>query len=317
MFDIGQRIIVLCIAVVLDVFLGDPHGLWHPVVGIGHLISYLDKASKRRTFLSGVFLAVIVLGVSVSVPLVILIVAYMAHPIAGIVVESFFCYQLLAMRSLYDESMKVYHALAKKDVEGARHAVSMIVGRDTEVLDDVGITKAAVETVAENTSDGVIAPLLFMFLFGAVGGFFYKAINTMDSMIGYKNDRYRQLGTAAARLDDVANFIPARVSAWMMLLAGAILRLDVKNAWKIYRRDHSKHDSPNSAHTEAVCAGALRVALAGDAYYFGKKKEKPTIGDALRPVEYEDIKRANYLMIAASMLTFFIGICCLFFLWII
>ena len=139
----------------------------------------------------------------------------------------------------------------------------------------------------------------------------------MDSMIGYKNDRYRQLGTAAARLDDVANFIPARVSAWMMLLAGAILRLDVKNAWKIYRRDHSKHDSPNSAHTEAVCAGALRVALAGDAYYFGKKKEKPTIGDALRPVEYEDIKRANYLMIAASMLTFFIGICCLFFLWII
>lgn len=317
MFDIGQRIIVLCIAVVLDVFLGDPHAMWHPVVGIGHLISYLDKASKRRNFLSGVFLAVIVLGVSVSVPLVILIVAYMAHPIAGIVVESFFCYQLLAMRSLYDESMRVYHALVKKDVEGARHAVSMIVGRDTEALDDVGITKAAVETVAENTSDGVIAPLLFMFLFGAVGGFFYKAINTMDSMIGYKNERYRQLGTAAARLDDVANFIPARVSAWMMLLAGAILRLDVKNAWKIYRRDHSKHDSPNSAHTEAVCAGALRVALAGDAYYFGKKKEKPTIGDALRPVEYEDIKRANYLMIAASMLTFFIGICCLFFLWII
>lgn len=317
MFDIGQRILVLCIAVVLDIFLGDPHGLWHPVIGIGHLISYLDKASKRRTFLSGVFLAVIVLVVSVSVPLVILIPAYMAHPIVGIVVESFFCYQLLAMRSLYDESMKVYYALAKKDVAGARHAVSMIVGRDTEALDDVGITKAAVETVAENTSDGVIAPLLFMFLFGSVGGFFYKAINTMDSMIGYKNDRYRQLGTAAAKLDDVVNFIPARVSAWMMLLASAILRMDVKNAWKIYRRDRSKHDSPNSAHTEAVCAGALRVALAGDAYYFGKKKEKPTIGDALRPVEYEDIKRANYLMIAASILVFLIGICCLFLFWII
>lgn len=302
MFDIGQRMIVLSIALVLDLIIGDPHGNWHPVVAIGRFISYMDKRTKKRTLLAGVWLAIAVIAVSVFLPVGILFFAYGLHPAAGIVVESIMCYWLLAMRSLYDESMKVYKALVKRDVKEARHAVSMIVGRDTKCLDDMGITRAAVETVAENTSDGVIAPLLFIALLGAPGGFFYKAINTMDSMIGYKNDKYRRLGTAAARLDDIVNIIPARASALMMLLASAILRMDVKNAWKIYKRDRRKHDSPNSAQTESVCAGALRVVLAGDAFYFGQKKEKPTIGDGLREIEYEDIRRANHLMLMTSFL---------------
>lgn len=307
MFDARQRIIVLMIAFMLDIILGDPHGLWHPVCGIGRLISYLDKRSKKRTFWSGVWLSVIVIVVSVSIPVAILIGAYMLHPVVGVIVEGIMCYQLLAMHSLYYESRKVYKKLIRGDLEGARQAVSMIVGRDTDSLDDIGITKAAVETVAENTSDGVIAPMLFMFLFGAAGGFFYKSINTMDSMIGYKNDKYKQLGCAAARLDDFVNFIPARISALVMIFASKLCRFDAKNAWKIYKRDHSKHDSPNSAHTESVCAGALRVQLAGDAYYFGKKKEKPTIGDDLRRVEYKDIMRANDLMFVTSFIIFMVG----------
>lgn len=317
MFDIRQRMIVLMLAFLLDTILGDPHGIWHPVCGIGRLISYLDKRSKKRTFWSGVLLSVIVIVVSVAIPLGILIVAYMAHPIAGMVVESIMCYQLLAMHSLYYESRKVYKKLIRGDLEGARQAVSMIVGRDTDSLDDIGITKAAVETVAENTSDGVIAPMIFMFVFGAIGGFFYKAINTMDSMIGYKNDKYHKLGTAAARLDDFVNFIPARISAFVMIAASKLCRYDARNARKIYKRDRKNHDSPNSAHTEAVCAGALRVQLAGDAYYFGKKKEKPTIGDALRPVEYEDIMHANKLMVVASFMIFVIGMLLLLLLWFV
>lgn len=312
MFDIQYRMAVLFIAFVLDVMLGDPHFLWHPVCAIGRLISYLDKHSKKRTFMSGVILASIVIILSVAIPFGILFFAYKLHRIAGIIIEGIMCYQLLALHSLYVESKKVYKKLFRCDIEGAREAVSMIVGRDTDSLDDIGITKAAVETVAENTSDGVIAPLIFMLLFGAVGGFFYKAINTMDSMIGYKNDRYKHLGTAAAKLDDFVNYIPARISAIFMIFASAICRYDAKNAWKIYKRDHSKHDSPNSAHTESVCAGALRIQLAGDAYYFGKKKEKPTIGDALRPVEYEDIMRANWLMVGTSILVYAVGMTILF-----
>lgn len=312
MFDVRLRMIVLLLAWVLDIVFGDPHGLWHPVCGIGRLISYLDQRSKKRTFWSGVRLAMLVIATSVAIPLGILILAYSLHVALGVMVESIMCYQLLAMHSLYYESKKVYKKLFKGDLEGARQAVSMIVGRDTDSLDDIGITKAAVETVAENTSDGVVAPMLFMFLFGAVGGFFYKSINTMDSMIGYKNDKYRHLGTAAARLDDVVNYIPARVSAMFMIAASWFCRYDAKNAWKIYKRDRKNHDSPNSAHTEAVCAGALRVQLAGDAYYFGKKKEKPTIGDDLRPVEYKDIMRANNLMVVTSLLIFVIGMLLLF-----
>jgi adenosylcobinamide-phosphate synthase len=196
----------------------------------------------------------------------------------------------------------VYDALQEGDLEKSRYAVSMVVGRDTAVLDDIGVTKAAVETVAENTSDGIIAPLLYMVIGGAPLGFFYKAVNTMDSMVGYKNDQYLYFGRAAAKFDDVVNYIPARLSAVLMTAAAGICGMDVKNAWRIYKRDRYNHSSPNSAHTEAVTAGALHVQLAGNAYYFGKLYEKPTLGDADRPVEYEDIRRANQLLYGTAIL---------------
>ncbi len=298
----------------LDLCFGDPRWLWHPVCGIGSLISWLEKKLKnmfpkgekgeRRAGLWLVFLVLLITGAASGA---ILCTAYFLSPYAGFLIESIMCGQMMAWRSLREESMKVYKAFSNGDVEGARHAVSMIVGRDTKELSEEGITKAAVETVAENTSDGIIAPLLFMALFGGVGVFLYKAVNTMDSMVGYKNERYLWFGRAAARLDDICNFIPARLSAALMIGAGYVCQLfygirkkgnpySGRNGLNIFKRDRFNHKSPNSAQTEAVCAGALQIQLAGNACYFGKLYEKPTIGDPVRPVEYEDIPRANCLM---------------------
>ena len=218
--------------------------------------------------------------------------------------ETFWCYQLLAGKCLKDESRKVYVRLVNHNLEGARHAVSMIVGRDTGNLSEAGVTKAAVETVAENTSDGVIAPLIFMLIGGAPLGFFYKAVNTMDSMVGYKNEKYLHFGRFAAKMDDVWNYIPSRISALLMIASAWIFRMDYKRAWAVWKRDRRKHASPNSAQTDAVCAGALQVQLAGDAWYFGKKHEKDTIGDPIRDIEPRDILRSEKLMIGTEVLTF-------------
>lgn len=228
----------------------------------------------------------------------ILIGAYVLHPYLGMLIETIMTYQILATKCLKTESMKVYKCLKEEGIEEARRAVSMIVGRDTAVLDEEGVAKAAIETVAENTSDGVIAPMLYTALGGPILGFLYKAVNTMDSMVGYKNDKYLYFGRAAAKLDDAVNFLPSRISACLMILAAFLggHAYDGKRAYKIYRRDNRKHASPNSAQTESVCAGALGIQLAGDASYFGKIVKKPYIGDALRKVEYEDIQRVNHLM---------------------
>ncbi len=235
------------------------------------------------------------------VSLIISAAAYLIHPYVYMAVDGVMCCFLLAARSLKRESMKVYRAAQCNDTEGARRAVSMIVGRDTAALDVEGIIKAAVETVAENASDGVIAPMLFAAVGGAPLGFLYKAINTMDSMVGYKNDKYINFGRAAARLDDFVNFIPSRISAVLMIFSSWLLRMDYKNAIRIFRRDRFNHASPNSAQTEAVCAGALGVRLAGDAYYFGRLYKKKFIGDDTRAVEAEDIRRANRLMYASAV----------------
>ena len=297
----------------LDLLLGDPVYVWHPVRLMGNLISALTKklrltddghavtGSRQRR--QGLRLVLIVTAVSTLIPLLLLKVLYLIGIWPGIIVEMLFCYQLLAAGSLRSESMKVYKAAAAGDEEGARKAVSMIVGRDTARLDMAGILRAAVETVAENTSDGVIAPLIFMAIFGAPGAFFYKAVNTMDSMVGYKNEKYMDFGRTAAKLDDILNFIPARLSGLLMVLCAGLLGYDGKNAWKIYKRDRRKHASPNSAQTEAACAGALRLQLAGDAWYFGELHKKPYIGDALREIVPADIIRANRLMLAVSLLT--------------
>lgn len=293
----------------LDMLFGDPHRLYHPVQAIGKWISLAEGALRRilpankgGERLGGVGLVVLVVGISTAVPWALLFVLYRLHWAAGLAGESLMCYQLLAARSLKDESMKVYGRLAEGDLAGGRYAVSMIVGRDTENLTEEGVTKAAVETVAENASDGVLAPLFYMMIGGAVLGFAYKSINTMDSMVGYKNDRYRYFGTAAALLDDVVNFIPARLSAVIMTLAAFFSGMDGKRAWRVFRRDRKNHASPNSAHTEAVMAGALGIQLAGDAWYFGKLHKKKTIGDPCRSVEIEDIPRANRLLMTTAWL---------------
>ena len=296
----------------LDLLLGDPYWLFHPIRLIGHLILSLEKKlyltekqKNRKTELRhGIYLVVIVLVFTVGVTMAILLVAYSIHPYVGFFVETIMTYQILAVKCLKVESMKVYQALKTEGIEKARQAVSMIVGRDTQVLDEEGIAKAAIETVAENTSDGVIAPMLYTAVGGPVLGFFYKAVNTMDSMVGYKNETYLYFGRAAAKLDDIVNYLPARISAYLMITAAFLggKQFDGKAAYKIYKRDHGNHASPNSAQTESVCAGALGLQLAGDASYFGKVVKKPYIGDAIRKVEYEDIRRINKLMYLSAWL---------------
>jgi len=291
-------------AVALDLIIGDPAWIPHPIRGIGWLIAKGEKLLRAlfptRLRLAGKILAVGVPLITLLISWGLLWISYRIHPLLGFVAELLLASLTLAAKSLKTESMKVYAELQKGDLEGARHAVSMIVGRDTEVLDQTGVTKAAVETVAENASDGVIAPLLYMLLGGAPLALTYKAINTMDSMLGYKNEKYLYFGRAAAKLDDVANYIPSRLAALLWIMAAAFTRNDAKGAWRIWRRDRRNHASPNSAQTESACAGALGVQLAGPAYYFGEYYPKPTIGDPLRPIEPEDILRADRMMYVAS-----------------
>lgn len=302
---------------VLDLLIGDPHFIPHPVRLIGSLISFLDKglncdagyniSEKKLNLIKykrGMLLAFTVIFATFAISVIIIVAAYSINLYAGVIAEAVMTWQILATKCLRVESMRVYDALRTDGVDAGRRAVSMIVGRDTSVLDAAGVTRAAVETIAENTSDGVIAPMLYTAIGGPVLGFVYKAVNTMDSMLGYKNDKYMYFGRFAARLDDVVNFIPARISAYLMIIAAFIggRQFDGKNAYRIFKRDRFNHASPNSAQTESVCAGTLRVQLAGDAVYFGKLVKKKYIGDGLREIEYEDIKRANRLMYITAFL---------------
>lgn len=298
---ITYHITAMAAGFLLDFLLGDPYWLPHPIRAIGSLIGWLEHKwnhPEEKNSRKGTIMVLLVLAVTGSVTFLLWAGAYRVHPLLGVMVESIMTYQILATKCLKTESMKVYDALQKQDLEAARKAVSMIVGRDTRSLDETGIAKAAIETVAENTSDGVIAPMLYTAIGGPVLGFLYKAVNTMDSMVGYKSERYLYFGRTAARLDDAVNYMPARISAVLMIAACFLSGSDynTKKAWRIYRRDRYQHASPNSAQTEAVCAGALGIRLAGSASYFGKLVEKPYIGDAERAVETEDIKRANHLL---------------------
>ena len=303
------HILALILGFLLDLAFGDPRWLYHPIRLIGNLIAWAEKPfravfpkSEKGELTAGVFFAVFVVAVSTAVPALVLFLAAKLSIWLAFALEVFWSFQILAAKSLKTESMRVYEALKEGELEKARKAVSMIVGRDTERLTEEGVAKAAVETGAENSSDGVVAPLIFLAVGGPVLGFFYKSVNTLDSMVGYKNDRYLYFGRFSAKLDDVLNFIPARISGLLLVTASPLAGLDVKGAWRIFKRDRKNHASPNSAQTEAAAAGALGVQLAGDAWYFGKLYKKPTIGDALRPVGYEDIRRVNRLMYAAVCL---------------
>lgn len=325
---IAEHIAALLLGFGLDLFLGDPSFLWHPVCGIGWLISTGETFLRQRLSIMAVkgqreampagnaagtiraqkerLAGIILVGfVGVAAVLIVSGMLYLAgviHPLLRFVMMIIMSWQMLALKSLKTESMKVYHKLKAGDTAAARYALSMIVGRDTNRLDEAQIVKAAVETVAENTSDGVTAPFLFLLIGGPAAGFFYKAVNTMDSMIGYHSEKYEHFGRAAARLDDALNFIPARLSAVLMIAAAWILQYDAAGAVRIFVRDRFQHKSPNSAQTEAVCAGALGIQLAGDASYFGMPVKKPLIGDDMRPVEAEDIKRANRLLYGTAFL---------------
>lgn len=304
----GSWIAVL-IGFVADLIFGDPSVSWHPICLIGALIAKLEKGiralfpkTKRGELAGGAAMAVLVVFISSGIPAALLFIFYRIHFWAGVIVEAVMCFFIFAVKSLKKESMQVGKALETDGLEAGRKAVSRIVGRDTQSLSETGVIKAAVETVAENFSDGVFAPLLYLMIGGAGLGFAYKSINTMDSMVGYKNDRYLYFGRAAAKLDDVVNYVPARVAALFMIVGACFCGLDRKGAWKIWRRDRRNHASPNSAQTEAAAAGALQIQLAGNAYYFGKLYEKPYIGDDIRPVQREDIARVNQLMLMASVL---------------
>ena len=299
----------------LDLLLADPAWMPHPVVWMGRAIAALESW-LRRLFpatpagerAAGRVLAFVLPAGTFALTAGALALAWRLHPAAGFGLELLWCWQALALRGLADESGRVYAELARGDLPAARKAVSRIVGRDTAALSAEGVTKAAVETVAENFSDGVAAPLFYLLLGGAPLGLAYKAVNTMDSMVGYKNKRYIDFGRAAAHLDDAANFLPSRLAALLWIAAAGLAGFDAKNAWRIWRRDRLCHASPNSAQTESACAGALGVQLAGPAYYFGEYYAKPTIGDSRRPVEPADILRADRMLYLAGFLALGLGL---------
>ena len=291
----------------LDCLLGDPLSRLHPVVLMGKLISLFEKQLRPRfpqtppgERTAGTIMALAVPLISAGAGLLLLYLAWRVHPWAYCAVSAFLCWQCFAARCLMTEAKKVVTCLEKEGLSAGRRQVGMLVGRDTDSLTEPQVVKAAVETVAENTSDGVVAPLFWMALFGAAGGLFYKAVNTMDSMVGYKNEKYLHFGRCAAKFDDAVNYVPARLSALAMIASAFLLGLDGKNAFRIWRRDRRNHASPNSAQTESACAGALRVQLGGSASYFGKLYEKPTIGDPVRPIERADVARAGQLMYGTS-----------------
>ena len=309
--------LMACIAgMALDAIFGDPVWLYHPVRIIGNWISILEKwlrgfckNDEKKERIAGCVLWFGVVIASVGIPWGLLYLVGKVSFWLQFALETFWCYQLLAGKCLKDESRKVYVRLVNHNLEGARHAVSMIVGRDTGNLSEAGVTKAAVETVAENTSDGVIAPLIFMLIGGALG-FFYKAVNTMDSMVGYKNEKYLHFGRFAAKMDDVWNYIPSRISALLMIASAWIFRMDYKRAWAVWKRDRRKHASPNSGYPEAALAGILDCRFGGPHNYFGEEVWKPYIGSNDRLLTTEDMKvavrinrRAEGIMIVILIIT--------------
>ena len=301
-------LVVLC-GFALDLIFGDPYWMPHPIKFIGLLIRLIEKTlhgifpkTKKMEILSGVLLNISILIISFLLPYFILQYASILSIPLKLGIETFFCYQIFATNSLKKESTRVYKYLIKNDINNSRKYLSWIVGRDTDKLSSSQITKAVVETIAENTCDGVVAPLIFMIMGGMPLGLLYKAVNTLDSMVGYKNDKYINFGMFSAKVDDAFNFFPAILTAYIMIGASFILDYDSKNAVKIYKRDKYNHASPNSAKTESVCAGALDIQLAGDASYFGRLYKKKTIGDNKKPIEPFDIVKANRLMYCTAFL---------------
>ena len=304
-----HRAAIATLALGLDALAGDPDWLTHPVVRMGQAITALEGMLRTHLpqdaageLLGGRIMATTMVVGSFGISYAAVQMAGKLHPAARFALETFWGWQCLAMRGLADEAANVQTQLEDATLEEARAAVGRIVGRDVERLTREGVVRAAVESVAESFSDGVIAPLCYLLVGGAPLALTYKAINTMDSMVGYRNARYLHFGRSAAHLDDVANWVPARLAALLIVAAAALCGEDARGAWRIWRRDRRRHASPNSAQTESAMAGALGLELAGPAWYFGELHDKPTIGDDLRPPEPTDIARASRMMRVGSVL---------------
>lgn len=301
-----------------DLIFGDPYWMPHPIRLIGKLIESAEKTIRKfakgegALKFGGVLLLIVVVSVSFAVPFGILKLASGVSPYLALAIEVLMVYQILATKCLDVETAKVRKKLELGDLEGARHAISMLVSRDTEKMNEEDIIKAAVETMTENIVDGIISPMFYIAIGGAPLGFAFKAVNTLDSMVGYKNDKYLNLGWASAKFDDLANFIPARLTALLVIVAAFVLRLDYKNAYKILLRDKRNHSSPNSPLSEAPAAGALRIQLGGKAWYFGEMSMKPTMGDPLEEPTVRHIVKSSQLMYATSFIGILLSTACVY-----
>ncbi|EEA85661.1 cobalamin biosynthesis protein CobD [Peptacetobacter hiranonis DSM 13275] len=299
------NILIMILGYIMDLVFGDPYWFPHPVRFIGKLISktekFIRKHAKSEKSLKywGILMWLVpVVTTALVTALIVKIASFNKY--VEIFVSAFIIYTTLSTKCLKDEATKIYNVLETGDIKKSRVQLSYIVGRDTTNLSQSEIIRATVETVAENTVDGTISPMFYGFLFGPVGAMTYKAINTLDSMVGYKNDKYLNLGCVSAKLDDVANFIPARLTAIFMPLGAFLCGMNGLNSFKIAIRDRKNHKSPNCAFAEGAAAGAIGVQLGGTNIYFGKEVYKPTIGDKKRELENYDIVRMNKLMYATT-----------------
>ena len=308
---ISLTISVMVIAYVLDLIIGDPYSFPHPVRFIGNLIRFVETKirniakTKKQLKIGGFILWIVTVGTTITVTSLILNI-FMVSKILYMIISSVILYTTLSTKCLADEAKKIYEVLKMGDIEKSRKQLSYIVGRDTTSLNEQEIIRATVETVAENTVDGIIAPMMYGFIGGPVLAMSYKAINTLDSMVGYKNEKYGDLGFASAKIDDIANFIPARITPFFMMIASLPLRFNAKESIHIAIRDRKNHKSPNCAYSEGAVAGALEVQLGGTNMYFGKEVYKPTIGDKHRELEIEDIIRTNKIMYVTSFVALII-----------
>ncbi|MEG2246625.1 MAG: adenosylcobinamide-phosphate synthase CbiB [Peptostreptococcaceae bacterium] len=308
---ISLTISVMVIAYVLDLIIGDPYSFPHPVRFIGNLIRFVEMKirniakTKKQLKIGGFILWIVTVGTTITVTSLILNI-FMVSKILYMIISSVILYTTLSTKCLADEAKKIYEVLKMGDIEKSRKQLSYIVGRDTTSLNEQEIIRATVETVAENTVDGIIAPMMYGFIGGPVLAMSYKAINTLDSMVGYKNEKYGDLGFASAKIDDIANFIPARITPFFMMIASLPLRFNAKESIHIAIRDRKNHKSPNCAYSEGAVAGALEVQLGGTNMYFGKEVYKPTIGDKHRELEIEDIIRTNKIMYVTSFVALII-----------
>ena len=295
--------IKIWIAYVLDLIFGDPQNVVHPVQVIGKIISAGEKVllRKKYKFLAGAVLNIFT--VSITYTLMYLISKSVKISVFFMIIEIYLMYTIFSINSLAREGNRVYRILKEGDIEKARKDLSYLVSRDTETMDEKMIIRSTMETISENTVDGIVAPMFYMFLGGMPLAMAYKAINTLDSMVGYKNEKYMDFGKFSAKVDDVANFIPARITGILIVFASMILGYDYKNSLKIFLRDRKNHSSPNSAHSEASVAGALGVQFGGKVSYFGKEIDKPTIGDKTKEFELEDIRKNIRIMYVTSFLS--------------